>query len=94
MLYHREPDKFVLHRIIEVSGNGYVTMGDNTVSKEYGVRDEDILGVMTSFVRSGRYHSTDELWYRLYTDIILKTIGIRVFLKKTVMSVRSIIKKG
>ncbi len=94
VLFHRDPDKFVLHRIIEVSGNGYVTMGDNTVSKEYGVRDEDILGVMTSFVRSGRYHSTDELWYRLYTDIILKTIGIRVFLKKTVMSVRSIIKKG
>lgn len=93
VLYHRDPDKFVLHRIIEVSENGYVTMGDNTVSKEFGIRDEDILGVMTGFVRNGRYHSTDELGYRLYKDVILNTIGIRVFLKKTVISVRRHIKR-
>lgn len=93
VLYHRDPDKFVLHRIIEVLENGYVTMGDNTVSKECGIRDDDILGVMTGYVRNGRYHSTDELGYRLYTDIILKTIGIRVLLKKMLVSVRNQIKR-
>ena len=82
VLYTRADNKYVLHRIIKVRANDYVIMGDNCVSKEYGIRDDDILGVMTGLVRGGRKHSTSERGYRVYTFIILHTIGMRVFIKR------------
>ena len=49
VLYRRQSDPYVLHRIIEVRPDSYVILGDNCIAKEYGIRDEDILGVLTSF---------------------------------------------
>lgn len=67
VLYRRPPEEYVLHRIIEVRENDYVILGDNCVNKEYGIRDEDVLGVMTSFVRKGKTISVMDWQYRLYS---------------------------
>ena len=93
VLYHRPPDKYVLHRIIEVRPDDYVILGDNCVKKEYGITDSDIIGVMSGFSRSGRQHSITEIGYRIYTYVILHTIGLRVFFKKVVLRLRSRLKK-
>ena len=69
VLYRRAQKEYVLHRVIEVRDSDYVILGDNCVRKEYGIRDEDILGVMTSFVRKGKKHSCKELGYRIYSRI-------------------------
>ena len=82
VLYRRPPNQYVLHRIIKVKPQDYIVLGDNCVTKEYGIRDEDILGVMTGYVRSGREHSVNEPGYRLYSFIWMHTIGLRVFLKR------------
>ena len=82
VLYRRPPDQYVLHRIVEVRPEDYVILGDNCIRKEYGIRDEDILGVMTGYVRRGREHSTEDPGYRLYSSVWLHTIGLRVALKR------------
>lgn len=82
VLYRRPPDQYVLHRVIEVKPDGYVILGDNCVAREYGIRDADILGVMTGYVRDGKAHSVSEFGYRLYTFLWLHTIGLRVFAKR------------
>lgn len=47
--------KLVLHRIIGVKSNGtYITRGDNTYHNEQ-VKPCDVVGVMTSLYRSGKY---------------------------------------
>ena len=69
VLYKRPPQSFVLHRIVEVREQDYVILGDNCLNKEYGIRDEDILGVMTSFVRNGREYSVKHKGYQLYVVI-------------------------
>ncbi len=68
VLYRRPPDQYVLHRVLRVTPRGYVILGDNSIKKEF-VRDEDILGVMTSFVRKGREYSVTDPGYRLYTRV-------------------------
>ncbi len=93
VLYTRPYKRYVLHRVVEVRANDYVIMGDNCVTKEYGIRDDDIIGVMTGFVRGGRKHSTGESDYRVYTFIILHTIGIRVFLKRCKSTAARCVKK-
>ena len=82
VLYRRPPAHYVLHRIIQVRANDYVILGDNCIKKEYGIRDEDIIGVMTGFVRDGKEHSTREMGYRVYSSLWLFMAPVRVFLKK------------
>ena len=80
VLYCRKR-QYVLHRIIEVRPEDYVIMGDNCTSKEYGIKDSDILAVMTSFIRNGKEHNVKELAYKIYSFVWLKTIPIRIFLR-------------
>ena len=93
VLYRRPPDKYVLHRIVEVREKDYVILGDNCVNREYGITDDDILGVMTGFVRDGKQHTVTERGYRLYRFLWLHGAPMRVFLKKAVWRVKAGIKK-
>ena len=88
VLYKRPPDKYVLHRIVEVRDGDYVLLGDNCICREYGIRDADIVGVMTGYVRNGRRHSTEEAGYRLYRFVWLHTIPLRIALKKALYRIR------
>ena len=85
VLYRRPPDQYVLHRIISVRSEDYVILGDNCVSREYGITDEDIIGVMTGYVRGGKTHSVSERGYRLYSALWTHGAGARVFLKKALL---------
>ena len=78
VLYKRPPDKYVLHRIVEVRRDSYVILGDNCVNREYGIRDSDILGVMTGYIRDGKEHSVMEQAYLDYTARILRNEKKRV----------------
>ena len=93
VLYRRPPDRYVLHCVVEVRPEDYVILGDNCITKETGIRDEDILGVMTGFVRGGRRHSIREPGYRLYTFLCLHTIGCRVFLKRCLLALARRLKR-
>ncbi len=67
VLFKRNDDKYVLHRIIKVNEHDYTIRGDNCVNAECGVKDEDIIGIMTSFIRKGKEYSVNNLWYRMYS---------------------------
>ncbi len=82
VLYRRPPSSYVLHRIVEVRLDSYVILGDNCIAKEYGIRDEDIIAVMTGYIRNGKEHSVNEFGYRLYSFIWLHTSPLRIGMKK------------
>jgi len=57
-LYRRPNcDRFVLHRIVKITDNGYVIRGDNLLYNEYDVKDGDIIGVLKAFYRNGKYYN-------------------------------------
>ena len=89
VLYRRPPDKNVLHRIVEVTENGYVMLGDNCVRREYGIAEDDVIGVMTGYVRRGKAHSVTEPAYLRYTSRILRNEKLRVGRKKLAAMIRS-----
>ena len=53
-LYKRADGVYVLHRIIQVLPDVYVFLGDNCLNKEYDIREEAVLGLMTTYVRYGK----------------------------------------
>ncbi|WP_294909684.1 S26 family signal peptidase [uncultured Ruminococcus sp.] len=80
VLYKRQPDSYVLHRIIKIENGKYVIMGDNCINKEYGITDNDIIAVMTGFIRKGRQHSTSEFFYKLYSVCHCALSPLRILL--------------
>ena len=94
ILYRRKSDPYVLHRVVEVRPDDYVVLGDNCLQREYGIRDEDIMGIMSSFVRSGRKHSVHELPYRLYSKIWVRGATLRIALTRAKNAAKRHIKKA
>lgn len=52
--YSREDGKFVLHRVIEVAEDGYITCGDSQFTQE-AVKEEKVFGKMAGFYKGKRY---------------------------------------
>nr|WP_296194978.1 S24/S26 family peptidase [uncultured Anaerobutyricum sp.] len=69
VLYYRKTGQYVLHRIVEVHEKEYVLLGDNCENKEYGIKEDDILAVMDSFVRKGKTILTSDWKYQMYIHI-------------------------
>lgn len=65
-LYKNQEGKFILHRVIRKNKDGYVMRGDNTLVNEYGITDDMIIGVMTSFKSRGKVYNLNELGYKFY----------------------------
>lgn len=92
VVLYRRNKKYILHRIIKVRTKDYVILGDNCFEKEYGIKDCDIIGIMTGFVRNGTAHRTNEFSYKVYSFIWLKTAPLRIFIKKSLSSVKRLLK--
>ena len=68
-LYKRDSGQYVLHRVLKVRSDDYVICGDNRYSKEYGITDRNIIGVLTAVVRNGREISMTDIRYRIYVHL-------------------------
>ncbi len=64
VLYRRTNGKYVLHRIMRVRKDDYVLCGDNCWDLEPGIRDEQILGVLTAVIRNGKQQNVNDPAYR------------------------------
>lgn len=79
-LYKRDSGQYVLHRILQVRPHDYVICGDNRWSKEYGIQDRHIIGVLTAVVRNGKEISVNDWKYRAYVHLWCDFFPIRAFI--------------
>lgn len=66
---YRSGGRYVLHRVIKVTPEGYVIRGDNCYTSEHGVTDADVVGVLTALVRGGKELIMSRPRYRLYARL-------------------------
>lgn len=76
-LYKRDNGKYVLHRIIKVRDEDYLTCGDNRWALESGVTDRHIIGKLTKVIRDGKEISFDSANYKLYVFLWCRLFPIR-----------------
>jgi len=76
-LYKRPSGQYVLHRILKCKKDGYVMCGDNRYVKEYGVAEEQMIGVLTKIVRNGKEISVYSGKNRFYAHLICDFFFIR-----------------
>ena len=82
----RRGEKLVLHRVIGRNGDDYVICGDNQYVPEL-VRDEQIIGVMTAFIRKGNTCYTNDEKYLKYVN---KMLAMPMKRRKLMVRIRSI----
>lgn len=91
-LYRRGGD-YVLHRIVRVRHEDYVICGDNCLYREYGVTDEDIVGVLTGFYRDNCLINMSGLAYKLYCRGWVALYPVRFVVKKVWLNGKRMIKR-
>ncbi len=92
-LYKRRNGQYVLHRVVKVLDDGYVILGDNCCSKEYNIKESQILGVLTSLVRNGKEIDLNSFGYKLYVRARYAHYPVRVIISKTKRFLRKLIKR-
>ena len=65
VLYRRESGILVLHRIWKVRPDGFYMVGDNQSEVEGPLLRSQIKGILTGFIRKGKYCSVKNPVYRL-----------------------------
>ncbi len=88
---YRSGGNYTLHRIIDVLPDSYVIRGDNCYEKEYGITDNDIVGVLKEFYRKGKHHTVNDRGYQLYARVWVGFLHPLLFSYKRV---REAIKKA
>ncbi len=90
VLYKRK-NKYILHRILKVLPKGYLIAGDHNTFVERDITDENILGVMTRVIRSGRDIYMDNPWYRLYVHLWCDCWPLRMLILRGIRMVRRVL---
>ena len=91
-LYRRDNGQFVLHRIVKVEGT-YTCCGDNQYVKEPGIRDEQMLALVTSFTHKGKTVPVTHPGYGLYCRFWCMSRPPRHFLSRVKNKLRRILGK-
>lgn len=81
-LYRRDSGQYVLHRVLRVRKNDYVLCGDNRWSRETGVTDRQILGVLKAILRDGRELPMTDWCFRLYAHLWCDLFPLRALALK------------
>ena len=63
--YQRRDGHYVLHRIVKV-GETYTCIGDNQFHYEKGIRQEQLIAVVTGFYRDEKYWPVTGFRYKCY----------------------------
>ena len=74
---------YIAHRIVQVMEGGYLIRGDNTYVME-AVAEEDVIGVLTHFVRNGRKYPVSHKGYRIYSCLWCMLFPVRLVSRKCI----------
>ena len=89
-LIKRDNGKHILHRVLKVRRDDYVMCGDNRWTKEYGIQDRHIIGVLTAVIRNGKEIKVTDTKYRLYVHLWCDLFPVRAFIVHVISKIRRI----
>lgn len=92
VVLYKRGSKYIMHRILKVLPDGYLIAGDHCVVLEKDIKDDNILGVMTSVKRNGKIITPDNIWYKMYVHIWCDVYPVRFFILRLSWYIKSHIK--
>lgn len=77
LLYRRESGTYVLHRVYAVEGACYTMVGDGQTELEPGIRQEQVIAIMTSALRKGKRQEPGCFWWEFFEKIWIRMVPAR-----------------
>ena len=93
VLYHHPGGEYILHRVLKVKKGEYVLCGDNRWVREYGVKEEWVIGILTAVVRDGKELSAASWKYRLYAHWCVDFYYLRAAKMRLYVLAKGVIRK-
>lgn len=84
VLYRRDGDILVLHRIWKRKGEEFYLVGDNQKEIEGPLRPDQMKGILVQIIRKGRSFSTKNVLYRFFAALWLLLRPLRPLLSHAV----------
>ena len=86
--YPSKDSNFTLHRIVAIKKGAYIIRGDNNYFTEYGITDNDIVGILKCFYRDGKYIDCEtNKKYKLYSFYICNSYHLRYIWIKAILPI-------
>ena len=85
LLYQRRNGSFVLHRVYKVTPEGgCIMVGDAQRELEYGIRQEQIVAIVTKVIRKDKELEPGSFWWEFFEKIWIRMVPFRSFAWKCV----------
>ena len=82
LLYKRESGAYILHRVYKVEKDSYTMVGDAQTQLEQGIRQYQIIAIMTSALRKGKLQKKGSFWWEFFEKLWIRIIPLRPMLTK------------
>ena len=78
LLYQRIGGQYVLHRVWKAEKDGTFTMvGDAQTELEHGIREAQIIAIVTSVVRKGKSMAPGGFWWEFFEKVWIRMVPLR-----------------
>ena len=82
VLFRREDDSYVVHRVRKVSDEGYYMIGDGQTETEGPVPRKRLCAIVTKVRRKSQWFGSNDVRWRFFASVWLAIIPLRKFLVK------------
>ena len=90
VVLYKRGNKYILHRVLRVREKDYVICGDHNIRREYGVTDNQIIGIMTRVIRDGKSIYPTDWKYKMYVHLWCDFYHVRAAILYAMMTARAI----
>ena len=82
LLYKRDSGAYILHRVYKADKDSYTMVGDAQTQLEQGIRQDQIIAIMTSALRKGKLQKKGSFWWEFFEKLWIRIIPLRPMLTK------------
>lgn len=91
-VYQYPSGKYVMHRVVKVTQDGYICNGDNLLQMEQ-IPHDWMIAVVTAFTRNGKRIEVTDPCYRLYCRFWCFTRPVRHFCRRCLRGAKRLVKR-
>lgn len=77
LLYQRRSGGYVLHRVWKAENGTYTMVGDAQTILEHGIRDDQIIAIVTAAQRRGKKCAPGSFWWDFYEKYWIRMVPLR-----------------
>lgn len=90
VLYRRDSGAYILHRLYRVEESGFTFVGDAQTQLEGGIREDQLLALVTAVRRKGKLLKKGSFWWDFFEKIWIRMVPLRPAVRKGYSLIRKL----